>query len=254
MTDVNTEQELLPTLGDLDSVPLSKMRRLFTGLLLWRKALQPPNGEFMTVVLKRFHLDTRLADPNPNSHDVFLVVRPRDSVEYSLGSFKHWSFYCQGHFYHLSAPGLRRDTIGKSQTASKNHGVSCRLNHEDWNNLDPGDLRKILETERQKPLMALKVGQTDYRPHQILQLASWIVEQLSSYNLFDANCQHFVRAMVSRTITRLCDRVVFIGSKMQIVDWSLGTGNQRHVNGIEHGWIIAPPLPGRCHLLSRSFC
>ncbi len=194
------------------------MERLFTNLLLWRKLFQPPNGEFITDVLMRFHLNTRLADPSPNSHDVFLVVRPRDSVNYPLGSFKHWSFYCQGHFYHLSASGLRRDTIGKSQNASKTQGVSCQLNHEDWNHLDPGDLRRLLGIEGQKPLMALKVGQTDYKPYQILHIASWIVEQLSSYNLFYANCQHFIGAMADGTITRLCDRTVFMGTKMQIVD------------------------------------
>lgn len=245
ITNVNNGQESLPTLGDLKSGPITIKDWLFAPVDLWRKMLQLPNGDFISDVLMRFHLDPRLADPSPDSHDVFLIVRPRDSMQYPLGSFKHWSFYCQGHFYHLSAPGLRRDAVGNSQNASKGQGVSCQLDHEDWSALDSEDWNKVSISERQKPLMALKVGQTDYRTYQILQMASWIIEQLPSYNIFDANCQHFVRAMVSRTVMRLCDRSVFIGSKTQIVNWSLEGKDQRHVNSVERGWIVAPPLPGR---------
>ncbi|KAM0802094.1 hypothetical protein BDR22DRAFT_844982 [Usnea florida] len=191
----------------------------------------------------RFHLNPRLAEPIPSSHDVFLVVRPRKTVEPPIGSLKHWSFYCQGHFYHLSARGLRRDCFRESQNTSKSQGVSCQLTHEDWNNLDQGTFESISEAERRRPLVAYKVGQTDYRPDQILRLASWVIEQLPSYNLFDANCQHFVKSMVGRTVMRLCDRTVFMGSKSQIVEWSLRKGDQCHVNNADSGWIIAPPLP-----------
>ena len=52
---------------------------------------------------------------------------------------------------------------------------------------------------------------------------------------------------MNRTVMRLSDRIVFTGSKTQVVDWSL-KGNQSHINGIEHGFIIAPPLPGRSRL------
>lgn len=86
-----------------------------------------------------------------------------------------------------------------------------------------------------------------------------MVDQLSSYDLFDANCQHFAVAMVSRTVMRLCDRTYSVGSKTQVVNWSLGRGNQPHINNIEWEFIIAPPLPGKhalCLLISFSklFC
>ncbi len=244
LTDAITGQDPLPTLGDLEPLgPLSS--GLYDG---WRVLLKPlvlPNGEFMTSVVAQGHLDSRLAYPSPSSHDVFLVARPGRWTMNPSGSFQHWSFYSQGHFYHLSAPGLRRDVVGRSRNASKSHGVQCTLNHEDWSNLDSGDWGRLQEIERRRPLMACKVGQTDYRPFQILQIASWVVDQLPGYDLFDANCQHFVKATVSRTVMRLCDRTIFIGSKTQIVDWSLERGNQPHVNGLECGFIIAPPLPGR---------
>ena len=250
MTDVNTGQEPLPILNDLDSLPPSKIDRLIDLMVFWPRLVTLPNGDFISDVLMRFHLNPRLADPIPNSHDVFLIVRPRDTLEPPIGSLKHWSFYCQGHFYHLSAPGLRRDCVGKSQSTSKSQGVSSQLTHEDWNDLDQGAFETSSEAERRKPLVAFKVGQTDYKPYQILQLASWVIQQLPSYNLYDANCQHFVNSMVGRTVMRLCDRTVFMGSKRQIVDWSLKRGDQCHVNSADRGWIIAPPLSSRCHMLS----
>ena len=252
ITDVDTGQEPLPTLNELDSLPPSKAERLIDLIIFWPRYVTPPNGDFISNVPRRYHLSPRLADPTPNSHDVFLVVRPRDYMEPPNGSLKHWSFYCQGHFYHLSARGLRRDCVGKSQNTSKSQGVSCQLTHEDWNNLDQGTFESISEAERRRPLVAYKVGQTDYRPDQILRLASWVIEQLPSYNLFDANCQHFVKLMVGRTVVRLCDRTVFMGFKSQIVEWSLRKGDQSHVNHADSGWVIAPPLPSRCHMLSMQ--
>ena len=197
-----------------------------------------------------YHLNARLADPFSNSHDVFLVVRLRDTVEPPIRSLKHWSFYCQGRFCHLSARELRRDWVEKSQSTNKSQGVLCQLTHEDWNNLDQATSETSSEAERRRPLIAFKVGQTDYRSYQILQLASWVIEQLPSYDIYNANCQHFVNSMVGRTVMRLCDRTVFMGSKTQIVDWTLGRGDQCHVNSADGGWIIAPPLPSRCHTLS----
>ena len=250
ITDVNTGQEPLPTLSELDSLPPSKTDRLIDLMFFWQRLVTLPNGDFISNVLMRYHLNPRLADPIPNSHDVYLVVRPRDTMEPPRGSLKHWSVYCQGHFYHLSARGLRRDCVGKSRSTSKSQRVSCQLIHEDWNDLDQGAIKTSSEAERRKLLVAFKVGQTDYRPHQILQLASWVIEQLPSYNVYDANCQHFGNSMVGRIVMRLCDRTVFMGSKTQIVDWTLGRGDQPHVNNADRGWIIAPPLPSRCHMLS----
>ena len=261
LNDVATGEDPLPTLGELK--PLGFLSSgLYDGWRLLLKPLVLPNGDFMTSVVSQGQLDSRLADPSPISHDVFLVARPGRLTMNPSGSLKHWSFYCQGHFYHLSAPGLRRDDAGRSQNASKSHGVQCKLNHEDWRDLDPGEWRRLQDTERRRPLMACKVGQTDYRPDQILQIASWVVDQLPSYDLFDVNCQHFVKAIVDRTVMRLCDRTVFVGSKTQVVDWSLGRGNQPHVNGLERGFIIAPPLPGKrgvhmlmeVSLLREEFC
>lgn len=139
ITNVNNGQESLSTLRRLQVRFCIQDRLTPRSCEPLAELLQLPNGDFISDVLMRFHLDPRLADPSPDSHDVFLIVRPRDSMQYPLRSFKHWSFYCQGHFYHLSAPGLRRDTVGNSQNASKGQGVSCQLDHEDWSALEPAD-------------------------------------------------------------------------------------------------------------------
>ena len=252
MTDVNTGREPLPTLAELDSgdsLPPSKTDWLTYLMDLWPRLETLPNGYFTSDVLMRFHPNSQLADPIPSSHDVFLVVRPGDTMRwFSIGSLRHWSFYCQGHFYHLSAHGLSRDYVGKSQSTSKSQGVSCQLTHEDWNDLDRGAFEASSEAGCRKPLLAFKFGQTDYKPYQILQLASWAIEQLDSYSLFDANSQHFVKLMVARTVMRLCDRTAFLGSKRQIVNWTLGRGDQRHINSADGGWIVAKPLPRKCHI------
>ena len=76
-------------------------------------------------------------------------------------------------FYLFSAPGLPRDTVEKSQNASKSRRISCQLNHELRNDLESGI---YLEVERRKPLVTFKIGQMGYRHYQVLPKASWIIE------------------------------------------------------------------------------
>lgn len=49
--------------------------------------------------------------------------------------------------------------------------------------------------------------------------------------------------MVRRTVMRVGDRSAFAGTATQIVDWDLRKESQPHVNGIERGFLVAPPLP-----------
>lgn len=93
-------------------------------------------------------MDPRLANLSPDSHDVCFIAKQSDRNRKLTGSIKHWSFYCQGHFYHLSTPGLRRDTIEKSSNGSKSQGVPYKLNHEDYSDVDPEDWRRLQEIRR----------------------------------------------------------------------------------------------------------
>lgn len=161
-----------------------------------------------------------------------------------IGSLQHWLFYTQGIFYNLSAPDQPRDTTRKSEYATKSREAVCLLKREDLSDVSSDDYIRQQSSPSRILLVAYKVGQTDYRSEQILQLAEWAVRQFSTYGLFSANCQHFATTMVRNTVMRVVDRSAFAGTAVQIVDWDLTRGSQPHANGIDHGFFIALPLPG----------
>ena len=238
--DTTTGGPALPTIGELNRPVPSKAEWIGRG---WRSLLHLPNGEFIAKVKLHHHLQPLLADPASTASDVYLVARP-EIIPNPTGSLHHWSFYTQGVFYHLSAPGLPRDTTGKSQNATKSRNVLCGLRYEDLGHVNSEDYVRLRNTSGRKLLLAYKVGQTDYKFDQVLRLAEWTVRQLSAYGLFSANCQHFATTMVRRTVMRVCDRSAFAGTATQIVDWDLMRGILPHINGIERGFLVAPPLPG----------
>ena len=240
LDDTTTGGPALPTIGELNPPVASKAEWIGRG---WRSLLHLPNGEFVASVKLHHHLQPLLADPASTASDVYLVTRP-EIIENPTGSLQHWSFYTQGVFYHLSAPGLPRDSTGKGQNATKSRGAVCGLRYEDVRNVNPEDYVRHRNSSGRKVLLAYKVGQTDYRFEQVLEIAQWAVRQLSAYGLFSANCQHFATTMVRRTVMRVGDRSAFAGTAIQIVDWDLMRGIQPHVNSIEQGFLVAPPLPG----------
>lgn len=240
LDDTTTSGPALPTIDELNRSVASKGEWIWRGR---RSLLFLPNGEFIAQVKLHKHLQPLLADPASTASDVYLVTRPSIMGRNPIGSLKHWCFYTQGIFYHLSAPDLPRGTTGKSEDATKSRDAVCRLKCEDLSNVNSEDYVRLRSSSGQKLLVAYKVGQTDYRSEQILQLAEWAVRQLSSYGLFRANCQHFATTMVRRTVMRVGDRSAFAGTAIQIVDWDLIRGSQPHVNGIERGFLVAPPLP-----------
>lgn len=237
----DNEAERNQTWGEL-FLSMSKARQLWSSR---RRLFFLPNGDLFHTVRMCQHLDLRLADPEPTGHDFYLVSRPR-VMEGPLGSTHHWSVYCQGHFFHLTAPALPRQSVAKSKTASLFKDVACRLRHEDLSNPDTQDQRRVATSSRgTKALIAYKVGQTDYCPEQVSRLAQYVVSRLPVYNLFTANCQDFAAGMVGRTVMRLGDRSVFVGTAIQIVEWDLNkAGDQPHVNSAERGFVIQQPLPG----------
>ena len=224
----------LPTISELNPLVKSRTRWILKGR---RSLLFLPNGEFVAKVKLHKHLQPLLADPASTASNVYVVTQPASVGNNPFGSLYHWSFYTQGVFYHLSAPDLPGESTRKSQIASKSRNVACRLKREDYNNFGQA-------SSSRKLLVAYKVGQTDYKAEQIQQIAEWSVRQLSKYGLISANCQHFATTMVRRTTMRVADRPAFAGTAIQIVDWDLGRGSEPHTNGIERGFLVAPPLPG----------
>ena len=242
--DTTTGGPALPTIGELNPPVSSKTRWIWRGR---RSVLFLPNGEFVAQVKLHRHLQPLLADPASTASDVYVVTQPESIGNNPIGSLYHWSFYTQGVFYHLSAPELPIESVETSQNASKSRNALCKLKREDLSNVNSEDYIRLRASSSRKLLVAYKVGQTDYQPNQILQIAEWSVHQLSQYGLFSANCQHFATTMVRKTIMRVGDRSAFAGTAIQISDWDLGRGIEPHTNGVERGFLVAPPLPGmRC--------
>ena len=242
LDDTTTGGPALPTLGELNASVTSKAEWVWRGK---RSLIFFPNGEFIATVKMYKHLKPSLADPASTASDVYVVSRPEIVPHNPAGSLQHWSFYTQGIFYHLSAPDLPRDATGKSHNATKSRDARCRLKREDLSDVNSEDYTNYRNRSKLKLLVAYKVGQTDYRPEQILQVAEWTVHQLSAYGLFSANCQHFATTMVRRTSMRVCDRSAFAGTALQIADWDLGRGGQPHVNCVARGFVVSPPLPSK---------
>lgn len=235
----------LPTISELSPGAVSIAGWALKG---WRRLFYIPNGEFVFDVKVQHHLQPLLADPSPTASDVYLVFRP-ELLNNPAGSLQHWSLYAQGYFYHMFAPDLARESTKKSQNASKSRRVECRLRCEDMSTVDTIAYVKSRTSGVQKPLLAYNVGQTDYTSSQILQLAEWTVRQISIYRLLQANCQHFATTMAHRLLMRVTDRAAFAGTATQIVDWDFRRGTQPHVNGLEHGFVFAPPRPSKLSLL-----
>lgn len=216
-------------------------------------------SNFITHVRHGRHLDTCLADPHPSQHDLYLVMC-YEGVWGTLagvrliGSAEHWSVFCNGHFYHLSAPGLPRQFAKECQQTAASKVTTNTLKHEDLSSEDTEDYKRVVRSNayKSRALMAYKIGQTDYSQVQILQLAESIIAQLPDYGLFTANCQHFARSLVTKTLMRLADRSVFAGTATQIADWDRNGQPTIHVNSHKHGFIIQPPLPSKCGLRSSA--
>ncbi|KAI9748151.1 MAG: hypothetical protein M1835_001873, partial [Candelina submexicana] len=163
-----------------------------------------PNGDVLHLVETPRHIDHRLADSDPSSHDVYLVSRPTQSYSLQMfASFEHWSVYSQGHFYHLSAPQQPRQLHKASRQLMEGlHKKPC-LKHEDFSSHEAADYIKSKTSKRKAgPLIAYKVGQTDQLPDQLQTLAQSLIIGMPAYDLWSANCQHFSVGMLDRILIR----------------------------------------------------
>ena len=240
LVDTTAAGSALPTISELNPTIVSKTKWIWKGR---RSLLFLPNGELVTSVKLHHHLQPLLEDPADTASDIYLVTRPDGVMQNPAGSLQHWSFYTQGFFYHLAAPDLPRNSTGKSKNATKSRQAGCVLRCENLRDVDSEDYFRLQDSH--KVLLAYKVGQTDYSTDQVLRLAEWAVGQLSMYGLVSANCQHFATTMVRRTAMRVGDRSAFIGTAVQIAEFDLRRSDQPHVDNLQNGFVVAPPLPCR---------
>ena len=240
LVDTTAAGPALPTMSELNSTIVSKTKWMWKRR---RSLLFLPNGELLTSVKLHEHLQPLLEDPADTASDIYLVTRPDRVMQKYAGSLQHWSFYTQGFFYHLAAPDLPTNSSGKSNNATKSRQASCVLRCENLRDVDSEDYLRLQHSH--KVLVAYKVGQTDYSTDQVLRLAEWTVGQMSVYGLVSGNCQHFTTTMIQRTAMRLGDRSAFAGRAVQIASFDLRRSNQPHVDNLQNGFVVAPPLPRR---------
>ena len=254
----------LPTIRDLEyselvtgneSAVVRGVGRLFDTAV---KASYLPNGSLISHIRLARHIRSDLADPLPLHHDVYLVTRispttrgRQHSTLSSRRSMSHWSFFCHGHYYHLSAPGLPRRIIEKSQQKSASGFTTSILRHEDLSSENTDDYKR-LASKKSPALIAYKVGQTDYSQEEVQRLAQWIISRLPEYGLFTANCQHFAIALMARTVMRLSDRSIFAGTAIQLAQWDRSGSNAQNINKLDVGFLIGPPLPCKQDIFSLA--
>ncbi len=247
----------LPTIEELGpyqpNIPswLERLWGYWTQLVVYSCLQFPtPNGDLLNLVRTQHHIDDRLADPDPSSHDVYLVSRPPSTFEsiQMFASFEHWSVYTQGHFYHLTAPLQPRQLHKASREAMEGASNKPCLKHEDFSSPEAADYVKAKNSRRKPvPLMAYKVGQTDHSPDQLQTLAQSLIDGMPAYHLWSANCQHFSVRLLDRTLVRLGDRSAFLGTATQIVDWDLAVDKlkPKSYKSVHTGFWIHAPYPGK---------
>lgn len=183
-----------------------------------------------------------IPDSETAVHDVFLVSRPHWMWPTSTN---HWSLYCQGRFYHLTAPGLAKNPV-KLTTLSGLDSMKVRvqLKLEDFSSTETEDAR--LPERAHVALIAYQVGKTAYPPDAIEALARYIVNDLHTYDFFEVNCHHFVLHLMYRTVMTMRDYSVFLGTAPQIANWDLnGRDSNHHLFDRDHGFLLRAPVLSR---------
>ena len=228
--------ELPPVLDDMGHETLKgfRLRTLVEILDELLMLIMPPAwniGKTLSGLRWLDQLDARLPPPSPHDHSVYLVTVPRGSMKYR---FTHWSLYSQGCFYHLTATGS--DALhymdaksGKTTLSQLNRKISVALKLQ--NVINPADANFVLSTRKtqQTALQAYQIGYTRYTSEQIGRLATYIISELKSYNVFDENCQLFALSLAVRTVMAQRNCSIFVGDMHQIAKWDTtgGFGSER---------------------------
>lgn len=196
--------------------------------------IMPPawtNGKFLSGLRWLGPLDARLPPPSPHDHSVYLITVPRGQWRYR---FTHWSLYSQGYFYHLTVAGsdalhYMEAKSGKTSPSQLNRKIPVALKIQ--NVINPADADFILPTNKTQKtaLQAYQVGYTRFTSEQIRRLATYIISELKSYNVFDDNCQLFALSLTRRTVMAQRNCSVFVGDMHQIAKWdsTRGFGSER---------------------------
>ncbi len=239
--------ELPPALDDMSNdtpkgFRLRTLDEILDDLLM---PIMPPawdNGKLLSGLRWLNQLDARLPLSSPQDHSVYLVTVPRGSMKYR---FTHWSLYSQGYFYHLTAIGsdalhYMEAKSGKTSPSQLNQKLPVALKLQNVINPVDADFVPPTRKTQQIALQAYHIGYTRFTSEQIRRLATYIISELKSYNVFDENCQLFALSLAGRTVMAQRNCSVFVGDMHQIARWDStgGFGSERPFSKLT-GYVLA---------------
>jgi hypothetical protein len=247
----------LDTYNDLESArsPTTPLGKLFS--TLDRARILPvawANSVELSLSDRLLQLDPSLPDyqaPSDIFHDVYLVTVPHWGWPTSR---KHWSFYSQGHFFHLvdkKHPRLAIESLGLDEVESELVAIRRDVDAYDFHN------KNGTKEERKKrlPLVVYNVGQTQFNVEQIQKLAEYVIDQFDSYTLWEKNCHLFALSLMCRTAMRKRDGSIFVGTMAQIINWDLSLKNHNPNPPFSQyeGFLISDTSRGNCLRSSQIF-
>lgn len=239
--------ELPPALDDI-GVDTPKGFRLRTLDEISDDLLRPimpvawDNGKFLSGLRWLDQLDARLPLSSPQDHSVYLVTVPRGKMKYR---FTHWSLYSQGYCYHLAAIGsdalhYMEAKSGKTSPSRLNQKMPVALKLQNVINPVDADFVPPTRKTQQIALQAYHIGYTRFTSEQIRRLATYIISELKSYNVFNENCQLFALSLADRTVMAQRNCSVFVGDMHQIARWDStgGFGSERPFSKLT-GYVLS---------------
>lgn len=182
--------------------------------------------------------------------DVYLVSIPHWSWP---TSFKHWSLYSQGSFFHLV---LRQNGVDVPIETFTMEEVESELESLKWQ--IQGDnvhrLNAYAAPDRQIPMVAYSIGQTQFNATQIECLAKGISSAFDKYSKQEKNCHLFVLSLATRVLMTKGPGTIFVGTRAQIVHWDTisATGKHSSPYSQEEGYLLRAPSHGRSPSIQRS--
>lgn len=205
-------------------LPRARARKPFK---FFRSAWVIRRAAFTARIRRWRDLDERLplpVIPSPSSslRDVYLLSRAHETGSTFGESLVHWSVYCEGLAYHLSA-----DSASTEQTLLHSDILSsARIGERTMLRVDKYDA-----SSGRTPLVCYHIGQTDLDDAEIICLAKWIIGKLNRYDFLHSNCHHFSMALCVRILCRRRHCAVFMGSPAQLYAWE-----QHRKNRLEPGF------------------
>jgi len=177
------------------------------------------------------------------THDVYLVSVPHPQWP---ASFKHWSLYSQGSFFHLV---LHKDGIrlqvdpftlehAKSELESIDWQIRCDNVHR---------LNAHAASNGHVPMIAFGIGQTQFNLTQIEDLAHFVVSQFRGYTIQEKNCHLFALSLGTRVLMTKGAGTIFVGTRAQIAHWDLmaTVGERPSPYTQADGFLLRAPSHGR---------